>query len=328
MFGLQFRTYRQAVALKADVYHFHDPELMPTALMLKLRGHRVIYDVHEDLPRQILTKHWISPSLRRLISRCAEIAENLAVKCFDAVVAATPKIAERFPADKTSLVQNFPILGELEIPHAVPYAQRPWRVAYVGGMTAPRGLREVVTALGTLPVELPVRADLVGQFTPANFEEEMRVQPGWSRVDFHGWQPRSQVAEILANARVGIVTFLPAPNHTAAQPNKLFEYMSAGIPVIASHFPLWREIVESTNCGLVVDPENADEIAKAITWLCDHPLEAAAMGARGQAAVHEKFHWDREAETLLETYRKILGPVALPKKTLPLPSAETLRRAA
>ncbi|MEX0727226.1 MAG: glycosyltransferase family 4 protein [Planctomycetaceae bacterium] len=329
MLALQYRTLKQALALKADLYHFHDPELMPTALLLKLRGCRVIYDVHEDLPRQILTKHWIPRRLRGVVSRCAEFVENMAVRCFDGVVAATPKIASRFPAHKTSLVQNFPILGELEIPQAVPYAQRPWRIVYVGGMTAPRGLREVVAALGQLPDELPIRADFVGGFTPAAFEQELRAQPGWNRVDFAGFQPRMRVAEILSNARVGLVTFLPAPNHTEAQPNKLFEYMSAGIPVIASHFPLWREIVESTECGLVVDPANPDDIARAITWVFDHPREAAEMGARGRVAVQNRFHWDREAVTLLETYERILGPLATPSVEMSSqPRDKTVRRAA
>ncbi|MDA0835879.1 MAG: glycosyltransferase family 4 protein [Planctomycetota bacterium] len=329
MLALQYRTLKRALALKADLYHFHDPEMMPTAVLLKLFGRRVIYDVHEDLPRQILTKHWIPRRLRGVVSRCAEIIENVGVRCYDGVVAATPKIASRFPVHKTSLVQNFPILGELAMPQTVPYAQRPWRIAYIGGMTAPRGLREVIAALAKLPDELPIRADLVGGFTPAAFEEELRAQPGWSRVDFGGFQPRSRVAEILSQARAGLVTFLPVPNHTEAQPNKLFEYMSAGIPVIASHFPLWREIVESANCGIVVDPANPDDIARAITWIFDHPREAAEMGARGQAAVQNRYHWGREAVTLLETYERLLGRTARkPHESPSEQQPESIRRAA
>ncbi|MFN0197072.1 MAG: glycosyltransferase, partial [Planctomycetaceae bacterium] len=194
-------------------------------------------------------------------------------------------------------------------------------------ITATRGIGQVIAALGRLPEELPARVDLVGQFTPASLEEEMRRQPGWQRVDFTGWQPRERVAKILAQVRMGLVTFLPAPNHTEAQPNKLFEYMSAGIPVIASHFPLWREIVESTGCGLVVDPENPADIARAMMWVFDHPNEASEMGTRGQAAIQNRFHWDHESTVLLRAYEHCLGPLTVKNPAVSeLP--EEIRRAA
>ncbi|MFN0198565.1 MAG: glycosyltransferase, partial [Planctomycetaceae bacterium] len=151
MLKLQYRTLKRALSLKADLYHFHDPELIPAALILKLAGRRVIYDVHEDLPRQIQTKRWIPRILRGMIGRCAELAEAIMARSCNAVVAATPKIAKRFPAAKTFLVQNFPIRGELVATESLPYAQRPNRIAYVGGTTAMRGIDQVIAALGLLP---------------------------------------------------------------------------------------------------------------------------------------------------------------------------------
>lgn len=120
------------------------------------------------------------------------------------------------------------------------------------------------------------RLQMGGTFAPKPLEAEVRALAGWSRVDFHGWVGREDVREILSRVRAGLVLFHPMPNHVRAQPNKLFEYMAAGLPVIASDFPLWREIVEGAGCGLLVDPKDPQAIAEAMQWILDHPEEAAA----------------------------------------------------
>src|SRR5713226_5235006 len=134
-----WQIYQVALAEKAQVYHFHDPELIPVGILLKLCGKRVVYDVHEDLPRQILSKYWIPRWLRGPIAQAAETAETIGARIFDEIVTATPSIARRFPARKTVTIHNFPILGELASAEPHLYAGRPFLVAYIGGITAIRG---------------------------------------------------------------------------------------------------------------------------------------------------------------------------------------------
>ena len=300
------QVWRSAKAIPADLYHFHDPELIPVALGLKLLGRRVIYDVHEDVPKDVLDKDWIPRWLRKPVAGGAAAAERVASRCLDGLVAATPSIGRRFPADKTEVVQNFPMLEELVEGDATPFSERAPLVAYVGGMTPIRGVAEVVSAMAALPASLGARLALAGEFSPAGFEADVRARDVRRCVDFLGWQSRQQVAQLFAQACLGVVTFLPVANHLEAQPNKLFEYMSAGLPVIASDFPLWRRIVEPLGCGRLVDPANPAAIAEAICWLLDHRSEAQEMGRRGQQAVRQRFNWDTEAQTLLRFYARLL----------------------
>lgn len=301
-----FDCLRLALAAKADLYHFHDSELIPVGLLLKLLGKRVVYDVHEDVPRQILSKSWIPRPLRPAVSAVARAAEWLGACRFDGIVAATPSIASRFPAGKTALVQNFPIIDELNTPGGPPYARRPMSLLYAGGIARDRGIVPLVQAVGRLTPSLEAQLVLAGAFHPASLEQDVQSLAPRNRVDFRGWCSRDELSNLMSRARVGVVTFLPAPNHVAAQPNKLFEYMSAGLPVVASHFPLWREIVDGVGCGLLVDPEDSDDIARALRWLLEHPAEAEEMGRRGRQAVQTRYNWDTQSRVLLEFCKELL----------------------
>jgi glycosyltransferase involved in cell wall biosynthesis len=298
--------YRTAIRENADIYHLHDPELIPVGLILKLHGKRVIYDVHENYSQTLLSKEWIPPQFRPIITKMVVFEELVGRKLFDGIVAATPSIAARFPTFKTITVQNFPFLNGSIIDSSVPYIQREKVVAYVGVISESRGVKEMVQAVALLPEQLEVKLKLAGIFNPSNLEDEVKSFSGWNRVDFIGWQFHKDIMTMLRNARIGLVVLHPSPNHIQSQPNKLFEYMSAGIPVIASDFPLWRKIIEDAGCGLLVNPLDTRAIAEAIRWLLEHPSEAETMGKQGQKAVFEYYNWEGEANKLLAFYNSIL----------------------
>ena len=129
---------------------------------------------------------------------------------------------------------------------------------------------------------------------------------GWDKVCFKGWKSRDEVKSYLEKVRVGLLVFHPVPNHLEAQPNKLFEYLAAGIPVVASDFPLWREIIEKYKCGILVNPLNPQEISNAIQKLLKEERIAEEMGERGQKAIREYFNWDHEFQNLLKMYKELL----------------------
>jgi glycosyltransferase involved in cell wall biosynthesis len=301
-----WQVYRAALAENASAYHFHDSELILVSLLLRFRGKRVIYDVHEDLPRQILTKDWISPSLRTWVAKVAEFVEGLSGRCFDGIVAATPTIARRFPLPRTVTVQNFPILSEIISSGSVPYCQRPPVIAYAGGITVFQGIKEIIESMALLPDALAAKLKLAGTFESPELEHEVRQMTGWGKVVYLGQQQREDVVRLLHGARIGIVVDHPIPNYLESYSTKLFEYMASGIPVVASDFPLWRQIIGGADCGLLVDPLNPKAIAEAIQWLFIHSKEAANMGKRGQQTALARYSWTNEAAKLLGLYSKVI----------------------
>lgn len=296
--------YQKALALDAEVYHLHDPELIPIGLKLKHQGKKVIFDSHEDFPKQILGKPYLFKPARWIISKALSLYERWACRRFDEIITATPTICNKFIQinPNTVDINNYPFQDEL-ITNQSAETIRP-EVSYVGGISRIRGISEVIQAINfTIP---QVRLNLCGNFSDISLKEDMTKCPGWERVNYHGFIDRVGIKDVLARSLAGLVTFHPLPNHIDAQPNKLFEYMSAGVPVIASNFPLWREIVEGYQCGLCVDPLSSSEIAEAIDYLAKHPVEAKEMGENGRRAVIEHYNWHVEEEKLLSLYQSIL----------------------
>ena len=292
---------RMVEELRPDIVHFHDPEFLLCDRILKRRGYKLIYDVHEDLPRQIISKGWIPGWLRKPLAAIAERFENRRAVMVDYVITATPVIAQRFRIvnPNTIDVRNYPIPEEFLTKHTK--KTDPPSICYIGGITGIRGAFEMIRALENLDVNL----ELAGPPESDELMASLRELPGWGKTTFHGIVNRKQLAEITGTSSVGLALMHPVPNYLEAFPTKLFEYMLAGLPVVYSHFPLWRRMVEPYDCGIAVDPENISDIAEAISRIISDSDMAEKMGDNARKAALENYNWNNEKEKLLKVYRSL-----------------------
>lgn len=301
------KAYRIARSLRADIYHFHDPELLPYGLLLKKTTNAaVVYDSHECYPEDFLTKEWLPAWFRKIASWGIRFLENAVVRRIDFVIAATSHITERFrPVTvRVATINNYPLREEFLDVSDDHNEEAKDGFCYVGAISEVRGILPLMDALDSIAPS--VRFYLAGTFADQKIESKVKNHRNWHRVTFLGQVSRKEIADIYRRSFAGVVNFLPAPNHNFSQPNKLFEYMSAGIPTICSNFYLWENIVKKGCCGVCVNPSSSKELAAAINQLSEDMKLRIQFSKNAIRLTQALYCWDFEAENLLRVYGDIL----------------------
>ena len=303
-FKLDYLIYKKALQQKADIYHFHDPELIPWTIILKLRTKsKIIYDIHENVFGQILSKKWINPIFRYIISYIYKFFEKVFCSIFDHNIIAGDDI--KIKTKNQTVIKNYPFrnlinFNNIEKDHS--------KFIYIGAIGDERCIKEIIESLNYL--KKSIKLLIIGNYNNKNYAEELKKMAKKQQkhqITFSDQMPYKKVLSFLKSCIAGFILLKPTSNNITAvsRNNKLYEYMSCTTAVIASDFPLWKEFIEKNKCGICVDPLSPKEIAKAIDYLIEHPDEAKKMGENGRKAVLEKYNWENESKKLLNIYEEL-----------------------
>ena len=295
--------YKKAVEIDADIYHAHDPELLPVCDRLKKQGKTVIFDSHENVVGTIKEKEYIPSALRMVCSYIYERYQKTICSKLDAIVTASPNVSDYFRSIGCQCVIdlcNFPILKNYKSPN---YASR--KIVFAGNFGAQWNHDKILDAIEGVE---GVRYILCGAPQETTLRMLM-IKDGWAKVDYRGKVPFEEVPSILAESAVGLAILSAGQNTDGTKGNmantKIFEEMMAGLPVVCTNFERWAEFVKEFDCGFCVDPNNIDEIRDAIKKLIDSPRLCENKGKNGRRAVEERFNWGIEEVKLKELYAKL-----------------------
>ena len=300
MTKLAKRAYLAAKKSNADIYHIHDPELLPYALKLKKQGKIVIFDSHENTAEAILEKTWIPKLVRKLVHRVYYCFQKYVCERLDCVIVATENMAPYFEnfSKRVVAITNFPILKEAEMPD---YSSR--TIVFAGGISEQWNHENIINALNTIPNSHYILMGSAGN----EYLNRLKGCHAWKNVNYLGIVNHSRVPEELKKAAVGVAVLSYGHNtdyKVGTMGNtKIFEEMMAELPVVCTDFQLWKDFIQRYHCGICVNPHDVDEIRKAISTLIDDPGLAMEMGKNGRLAVEKEFNWSIEEKKLVELYK-------------------------
>jgi glycosyltransferase involved in cell wall biosynthesis len=309
-----YRITRAALAVEADVYHIHDPELLLWKWLLRSRRKPVIYDMHEYVPGAITTRPWIPTLLRKSLSALWGLVERTTLRRTPVVLAETSYRAHYPWLTNNVIVLNLP---DTEALLSISAEKKTHGVVYVGRVSTARGSIRMLEALLLLRQRgVSVALDIVGPIAESHRREleEIIRREELKDVRLHGYMKPDEAWRIAKPALAGLAVLSPEPNYIGSFPTKMFEYMALGLPVVVSDFPLYKDVVAGNECGICVDPLNAQALADAIERLVKNPDYAEKLGMNGREAATTRYRWDQQLDALERFYSDTMR--ALPENAV------------
>lgn len=297
----------QGLRLRPDVIQIYVPELIPVALLLRLLGTPIIYEVQENLYQKL---HIRTLNRGRVLEWAFRRFDRLARRYCYLIFTEHSYLATYTNLTKPhTVVYNYPLLASTE-PFRRPYRPNPAEPSFIiiGLLSVERAIDTLIDAIQRVKLTHPgVQLHLYGRrtFTDA----ELTRMPGFAGVrdnlQFYGYTDQRIAFGNPAHHTAGLALLKPVGDYPGSYPTKLFEYMALGLPVVTSDFPLYRNVVETHACGLCVSATDPGAVADALLYLIEHPAEARAMAERGHRAVRSVYAWDTEAKKLLNFYQLV-----------------------
>lgn len=290
------------------IVHVHDPELLPLCVLLQATGRIVVFDMHEDIPRQILQKHWLPSWSRKTLSAAYRMIERLVLPWIPVVFAENSYPQSRPYVRRSVMVRNYPSIDRVRVYRETRHHDV-FTAVYVGDVTAVRGVETMCEAVVALRAEgLAIDLEIIGRCSDDVARRLAERHSGSnSSIRFLGRLPYEEAMRRASKAHVGLSLLWPLPNYADSLPTKILEYFLLGLPVVASTGTLGGRLVAEARGGRVVDARSSHQLQCALRELAKDAPAREAMAQAGMHYTRERFDWEQEADRLDAFYRELLG---------------------
>ncbi len=305
VFNKKFVNY--LIHLNADIYQFHDFELVEVGRVLKKKGKKVIFDSHENWS-DVIPLYFHFKVGKYLGAKFIHFYYKIVLPKFDAIFSVSPNMVDRLKLynANTFFVSNYPSIKNIKSNDSI---DKENSFIYQGTVYEYSNQDVIVKALSLVSSDTKYR--IVGSISDRLKESILNLDKK-NRVEILGWIEKEELDTIMKSSLCGIVIldYVPFCCDKEGQlgSNKIFEYMTCGLPIICTDFILWKElIIDKYNCGICVDPNNIEQIKNAMEWLINNQNEAIQMGVRGYNAIINEFNWEKQLNHYISIYKNIFN---------------------
>ena len=296
------KAYEEALKIDADIYHFHDPELILYGLKLKQKKKKVIFDSHENILDQFVEKDYIPKWIRVVLNFAFVKCLKYSCRKFDAIVTVDPCICQKYSLlnENSVIISNYPLIEKID-----GVEMQGKYICFAGGISSQWNHEVIINAIDKID---GFKYVLCGKADELYLEHLKRL-PGWKNVDYRGVVDHNEALRLLRGGIAGIALCSPSRNTNGKNGTigntKLFEIMMCGLPVICTNFTSWNEIVKTYDCGYCIEYNNVEQLYLVLRKIIDNPEKARTMGINGNNAILKKYNWNIEAKKLSELYKKL-----------------------
>ena len=314
----------KALAIGADAYHCNEPDSWLVGVALRLLcGRIVVFDCHEHYPGQVV--RWLPWSLRTIGAWAVTYYLQVLGLLTHRIVLAKYSVADDFSWSRsrhTVVLNTTPLAAIQDADRAI--ARRSTHVdpatftfVHIGVIRRERGSEELLSAMRILARRdvKSFRVLIIGEFKDGSeqaFFDKARIYGVYDQIEFHRWMPFPEAFTLVRQSHAGLILFQKTlANNVRGMPHKMFDYMLAGMPVIAPDFaPDIVGVLDEAGAGLLIDTAEPEALADAMQTLISDSSLAHELGENGRRAVVAKYHWERDAQTLIAAYHELLGTTA------------------
>ncbi len=290
----------------SDIIHIHDPELLPVGLLLRyLKKKIVIYDMHEDLPGQILEKDYLPNYLRPIFSHISKVVIHLCIRYYHGVISAADFLTSQNAryCKKSITIWNFPRVSQIKIKtdfskHGI------INILFIGNAYHGRSLEELAEALKDERLRDKMVLTIIGTFDSDFYKKMMSINS--QDVRMVSEVKYEELANMIKDYDVGFVCDYSYSRNEYAIPTKLLEYSAAGLCVLAPNTPAVNKIVKEDRIGICVEPGNTSDILMGLLYLSNNREAIYNFCQAGVQAVNHKYSWEAQEHNLLELYQDII----------------------